>query len=329
MLLTLVLTLFTCLDVRAEEIDGELAENGISMISQQGDITVYNTSEALKAERNEETIPAGITKFEETDSVIGRDDRLKVTDTSKFPYCAIGLVEVIFIYSDNSVLEGTGTAWMINEHMAITAAHMISSYDSNAQKTVYASQIKFTPGYDGGVSPRRSYFANLVVYNPSYSSLLEADGGILPVTTQKVSEDFALIGFKEDIGSKTGDFGALAMCSEYQNYFKPYTGISTAGYPGYVNNVENTNCYMYSVGGVIRENHITYFTFSNDAGKGQSGSPLFLNNSGEYTYYSIGILSAGDENPNRKNFSYSIKPILLGNAKYWNDRYNRLGNIGG
>lgn len=284
----IVMSMFTCLNVYVKASTDELSEYGITMISQQGEVTVFNVTEKLQADCLEEFIPKHITKYDEiqggesTNGVIGRDDRLKVKDTSKFPYCSIGMIQVEYHFSNGKTETYSGTAWMLDNHIAITACHIVARYDEGLREAIFPSKILFAPGYSGDSGAKKIYGADLVVLNPDYLEALVKVGNTDNTAISDVKYDFALVGFKDDIGIETGHLGALSYCNKYKTYFKAGTGISTAGYPGEVLGGENDNNYMYSVGGKINKEYSGYFSLSNDASQGQSGSPVFLNNDVNY-----------------------------------------------
>lgn len=77
-------------------------------------------------------------------SIFGEDERVKIGDTTKAPYSYIGSIITL---NQAEIPISEGTAWLVGDSLAITAAHNV--YNTKNQP----KEIIFTLGENGGKSP--------------------------------------------------------------------------------------------------------------------------------------------------------------------------------
>ena len=76
--------------------------------------------------------------------LFGTDDREEITDTTVYPYSAVGELVAVF---PHRTARCTGT--LIGPRHVLTAAHCI--YDLKSRR--HAEEVSFTPGRSGGEAP--------------------------------------------------------------------------------------------------------------------------------------------------------------------------------
>lgn len=187
-----------------------------------------------------------------THSIIGNDDRWKVTNTNQYPYTSIARLTVT--YQDGTVACGTGA--MINARLLATAGHVLINSNGSHLKSV---RMQF--GQNG----------NYVYYDTSDFKSYIYRGGY--ETDRPVEGDYGFIVFKDNTVSKyTGHMGIVTVPSKSDTLY-------TAGYPG-----DKGYYYMYAATGniVSMGNDLIYHNM--DTMGGQSGSPVYIIGSDGYPY---------------------------------------------
>jgi V8-like Glu-specific endopeptidase len=212
-------------------------------------------SHPLFPNQNEEK---AITDFDSKDpgisthSIIGNDDRWKVTNTNQYPYTTIARLTVT--YQDGTTACGTGA--MINARLLATVGHVLINSNGAHLKSV---RMQF--GQNG----------NYVYYDTSDFKSYIYRGGY--ETDQSIEGDYGFIVFKDNTVSKyTGHMGIVTVPSESDTLY-------TAGYPG-----DKGYYYMYAVTGSIVNmgNDLIYHNM--DTMGGQSGSPVYIIGTDGYPY---------------------------------------------
>ena len=207
-------------------------------------------------------------------SIFGSDDRTRITDTTQFPYSAIGRISVKF---PNGVTQ-FGSGAMVSPFHILTAGHVV--HDSGHGG--WATEIKVAVARDGSTRPNGPE-ANFTHYRSSPEWISSGDR----------NHDWALITLDRSIGDFSGYFGVESQATS------AYTGmaVETAGYP-----VDKGGTQMYAASGVI--NSATEFELryngTMDTYGGQSGSPIWrsvnggpiINGIHAYGYSAAGYNSA-------------------------------------
>lgn len=209
--------------------------------------------------------------------IIGSDDRTLITNTKTMPYSAIVCIEVTFPSRGTFFI----TAFMISETVALTAAHCIYDVVPEGGIHEWATSVKAMPGKNGKTFLGNPYGScqatELVIPVPYYESSDKND-----------SYDWGLIRLDENIGSKTGYFG-------FQFIPHAMTGmnVTITGYP-----VSDSKHRQWSHSGEIvipdlnpsdlaRFDYDYIIHYYIDAEDGQSGSPVYYLNNGQWTVVGI------------------------------------------
>jgi V8-like Glu-specific endopeptidase len=174
-------------------------------------------------------------------SVYGTDDRRLVSDTSQFPYSAIGRVEIWYGWNFQ-VASGV----MIGRSVALTAGHV-------ADAAGWRADVEFVPGATANAEPFGRAKVTKVIPAPRWA--MYADDGY----------DMAILVLDRPIGDSTGYF---QIAVQPDSFFKGLT-LSSAGYPS------DLGLSMYQVSGSslgMDGNVLLHYV---DSEPGQSGSPMW------------------------------------------------------
>ncbi|SFI83979.1 trypsin-like serine peptidase [Thermoflavimicrobium dichotomicum] len=173
-------------------------------------------------------------------SVIGTDDRTRVTNTTTYPYSAIAHIE-------SSI--GGCTGWMIGPRTLVTAGHCV--YDPDTKQ--WATDVTVTPGRNGTSKP--------------YGSAKDIEIFVSAGWGQNgdIGHDYAVIILDQEIGYATGWFG-------YRWTSSSLTGVAEniSGYPG-----DKTYGTQWQHADKIRKTETYRLYYANDTYGGQSGSPVY------------------------------------------------------
>lgn len=170
-----------------------------------------------------ESLPQGPENWKETEECKNQDEiRKKVPDTSQWPYCAHGVVEV---WSGNSSNWGTGT--MIGPNLVLTAAHNL--YNTRSKQKM--DKVFFIPARNGQEEPFGRVQASKFYITKKYEETVEH--------RKNGEEDYGLLVLDQDLSPQTGYFG-LNILSRDQLKEKRVT-LYVVGYPGDKVRDENGN----------------------------------------------------------------------------------------
>ena len=196
--------------------------------------------------------------------VFGKDDRVQVTNTTAYPYCAIVSLEMTF--PNGQVFIGSGC--FISYQTVLTAGHCV--YDRS--QGGWARSIKVMPGRNGNSLP----------FGYGYAAGLNSVTGW--TSNGDRAYDYGAIRMPDrTLGNRVGYFGYF---SQTDSYLKNQSNVfNTAGYPG-----DKGGTKMYFTSGQISNvssNNLYYYF---DIMGGQSGSPIWSYQNGNR--YVIGIVTA-------------------------------------
>lgn len=182
-------------------------------------------------------------------TVLGKDNRIRITNTKSYPNTAIGMIRVTF---PNGV-KSKGTAWMYGNKVAMTAGHCIYSKKDGG----WAKQVAFYPAKNGNSEP-------LGVY---YSTKMYTDTKFLK--NEDTNYDWGMLRFSSNVGQYTGYFGATYNSSASSQVG---TRVTMRGYPG-----DKTYGTLWSMSGPITGivSNGVKFKYTIDSYPGQSGSPVY------------------------------------------------------
>ena len=176
--------------------------------------------------------------------IIGGDNRTKITDTSEFPYRAIGYIVSTWPKGSPTV----GTAWLFKSDAIATAGHCVYSKDNGG----WATRITFYPGRNGASIP----------YGSDYSIRISSTTPW--IENEDSTMDYGLIKLNKAIGNQIGWFG----------YGYDQTSVGTrvriAGYPGEKNQTQ------WAMTGNIFAQSANRLWYTIDTTGGQSGSPIYI-----------------------------------------------------
>jgi V8-like Glu-specific endopeptidase len=180
-----------------------------------------------------------------TESVIGTDERIKITNTAVYPWRAI--TKLYMTFPNGLTYSCSGT--MVNPKYVLTAGHCVfSSADGGWAKT-----ITVIPGLNGTYKP---YGQTTATYMRSYTGWTVSGSS---------NHDFGLITLASPLGSSTGWFGLKSYSS--------VDGLSAnlAGYPG----DKDGGLGLYYGFGPITSSTAYRVFYSIDTYGGQSGSGVY------------------------------------------------------
>ncbi|MGL4695954.1 Ig-like domain-containing protein [Enterococcus larvae] len=193
--------------------------------------------------------------------IIGEDDRMKVEDTTLYPYSTV--VKTVAVGNGHGGGQGSGS--LISSDTVLTCAHAVF----NAQNGF--ANVEVIPG--AATSEPKQPFGRIVskkVYVPkSY------------LTVQNRDNDIAVIKLETAIGNTTGWLGLAYF--EGHEYYGEFT---QTGYPGMFSGDMYTETRETSLLSHSTEHFSSYF----DSTSGNSGSPLYDSQQKVY-----GICISGDE----------------------------------
>ena len=187
-------------------------------------------------------------------TIIGGDNRTKVTNTKTLPYSAICYIEID--WPDGSTT--TGTAWMIYKDIAVTAGHCVYSTGHGG----WATNIKLWPGKNG-----------YGLWNNPYGTTEASNMHTSTNWTSSANENFdwAVLELEDNIGDKTGWFGFGWSANNQTG-----TSVTISGYPG------EYRYFQYKMSGQISSCTTNKLYYTIDTTDGQSGAPIYTSDNIAY-----------------------------------------------
>ncbi len=220
--------------------------------------------------------------------IVGRDDRVRVTNTTAAPWS--GVCFLMMQFPDGAVYVGTG--FFISQRTVFTCGHNLYSHKNGG----WATGIAVIPGRNGTVSP---------LGGASQASLTTTNGWI---KNGDFNYDFGAIVLSDStLGSRVSKFGYYAAPDSF--LLNPQVQIHNAGYPGDKQSASSSFFPMYYVGGRCLGANATLIAFDNDSYKGQSGSPLWVSSEGRN--YVVGILTHERGDVNYANFGTRVNASVF------------------
>ncbi len=220
-------------------------------------------------------------------SVIGTDDRLRVSDPSVSPYCKI--VFIMAYFPDNVAVRSTGV--ILGPDLVLTCAHAIYRSEFGGwpnEVRVYTEVNGVRPAYDD--------------YAGKTTLQLVIPAAWLTDVSSVSGNDWAYMRVDAPIGYQQGWMGFGTVPTSYNNF-------NVTGYPATApGETTPNNYYMYTHSGAISglDDSGTMFYYSIDTSGGQSGAPLY--NDGQLVY---GIHVQGGENNKATKISTSLFNYLI------------------
>jgi len=203
------------------------------------------------------------------ESVIDRDERVRVLDTDLAPWRMICALRMSGPSGSGSI----GTGWLVGPRTVVTAGHCVFS---NYFFGGWASTIEVIPGLNGLGTDARPYDS---VSSTRFSSIDQW------VNSENADFDIGCIHLDEEIGTNLGWFGIGALTpDELESYL-----VNISGYPG---DRGNGNEQYYSRNRVLRVSERRVF-YEVDTYGGQSGAPVWIHEDEDAAPLVIGIHAYG------------------------------------
>lgn len=178
----------------------------------------------------------------DTSSIIGTDERFRVTPTTTHPYRANILIE-----RSTGALHCTG--FFVSKDTLLTAGHCVHTGGSGG---TWYSGLRFKPGSDGGTTP----------YGLCYSRGTWALNGW--VNSADPNYDMAIVKLNCTAGTSTGWYGTWWQSASLNGLFD-----RVSGYPG-----DKPSQQWMSYGTIVSSTTERMF-YANDTVGGMSGSPVW------------------------------------------------------
>ncbi|MBV9787234.1 MAG: serine protease [Chloroflexi bacterium] len=211
-------------------------------------------------------------------SVIGADNRVRITATTTYPYRAIAKIT-------SSI--GGCTGWLIDANTVVTAGHCVHGGGG------WATNVRVYPGRNGTSTPYGSCGA---------SRLFSVNGW---TSDRDPAYDYGAIKLNCSIGNQTGWFGY-----RWQSASLNGQATNLAGYPG-----DKTANTLWRDNDTVRSTATRRLYYANDTAGGQSGSPVW-NNGANCSTCSIAVHAYG-VGSNGYNGGTRITEAVFNNLTNW------------
>lgn len=225
--------------------------------------------------------------------VIGTDERIRITDTTSFPFRATAFL--LITAADNSQWIGTG--WFISPRVLITAGHCVNIQNSSiAARNGWVKQVQVMPGRDAGIIPY---------------------GGI-------TSTEFWSVAGWGSGGLEICDYGAIILPKPFD---KELGFIGYGSYPdhellgaianlqGYPTDRKPDGSLWYDKREISSVNADKVYYAADTAG-GQSGAGVYIIKDGKRIAVAIHAYGGTTANSGTR-----ISPLVYGNLEQWKSKY--------
>lgn len=195
------------------------------------------------------------------EEAIGRDTRQKIVATEALPYRQIGqlLIEV----SDGYTYIGTGT--LVGPRHVLTAAHNLYHIKDKSS----AVRVTFVPGRRGN----ETAFPNLWCRSVEFRVPREYGEG-------DIRHDYAMVILPPEVApAMTSQLGTMAVGAFVPSALRDRE-VVIAGYAE--DKDQNYGRFLYADRNQIERVDATYLWYYVDTGRGQSGSPIYVEQDGGF-----------------------------------------------
>ncbi len=221
--------------------------------------------------------------------VIGRDDRIRMNNTTAFPWRCICSLSITA--ADGSKWIGTG--FLVGPRLVVTAGHVVYMHNRGG----WAKSIEVIPGRNGSRRP----------YGSCKSSFYYSVKGW--TQKRKREYDYAAIVLPSDckFGNQLGYFG--------YGYYSKNTlkgrAVNLSGYPG-----DKTPGTQWWHARKLTDVNSKTLVYNIDTAGGQSGAPVWQYKNGQR--YAVGIHTNGHSSGNSAT---RITKEVFNNIKTWKNRH--------
>jgi V8-like Glu-specific endopeptidase len=217
--------------------------------------------------------------------IIGPDNRVRILNTSIFPWRAICALKITA--NDNSKWIGTG--WLVAPRTVITAGHCVYMHDQGG----WPKSIEVIPGLNDASRP----------YGSGVGTSFRSVNGWVQSKNRDYDYGAIILPTNYRPGDQTGYFGYAV---KDDNYLKAAT-LNLSGYPG--DKGGNQQWFMALQTKSVSSRVITYDI---DTVGGQSGAPVWIKIGNDR--YCVGIHTNGQ---NSGNSATRIVLEVFNNIKAW------------
>jgi V8-like Glu-specific endopeptidase len=247
---------------------------------------------------------------DETQIIIGEDDRTRVTDTKNGKYLMTGFVRSTYKNVYNNVTgkfdtrRFRGTAFMEGPNLVVTAGHCVyadvtttdsdgdTTYEDKTDNPRFPDSIEFYFGaYDSSdiaQGENYQYYAKALVVNIEYAYFL----------SPSFDQDWAAVELDRDIGYSTGWNGKIS------NWYEEGAEITTFGYPD-----DKAGYSMWESSGILTAKEQYVYHSDIDTWPGQSGSAINMVSSSGSPYV-CGIITYQHTNIDNSDLNYNGGTII-------------------
>jgi V8-like Glu-specific endopeptidase/fibronectin type 3 domain-containing protein len=226
-------------------------------------------------------------------TVIGTDDRTRVTSTTSLPWSMVVMLEATFWFGQT-----TCTGWFAGPDLVITAGHCV--YTTYGDNSGWADSIRVIPGKNGNSEP--------------YSSQMASGWGSVNgwVNNGLAEYDYAYIRLPNgNLGNSVGwfDYGYFSDA-----YLEDIGNINLTGYPG-----DKTYGTMWTDNDPLGVKGSYFLNYAIDTYGGQSGAPVWYQGTDSH-YYAIAVHAYNTLAPNcspGSNCGVRISKGMADNFSAW------------
>ncbi|KIN40054.1 MULTISPECIES: extracellular metalloprotease Mpr [Bacillus] len=275
----------------------ENPQTSVSNTGKEADATKNQTSKAEQVSapyegtgKTSKSLYGGQTELEKNiqtlqpSSIIGTDERTRISSTTSFPYRAT--VQLSIKYPNTSSTYGC-TGFLINPNTVVTAGHCVYSQDHG-----WASTITAAPGRNGSSYPYGTYSGTMFYSVKGWTE------------SKDTNYDYGAIKLNGSPGNTVGWYGYRTT-----NSSSP-VGLSSSvtGFP-----CDKTFGTMWSDTKPIRSAETYKLTYTTDTYGCQSGSPVYRNYS-DTGQTAIAIHTNGGSS---YNLGTRVTNDVFNNIQYW------------
>jgi glutamyl endopeptidase len=222
---------------------------------------------------------------EPLESVFGQDTRIRIIDTTSFPFRAVGLV---------GFESGGCTGTLIGKRYVLTAGHCIFNIENNK----WYKNVKFWAGRNGNEAPFGAV---------GWVRLLSTKGWTVD---HDDNSDFGLVILDRDLGTAVGWLGY-----GYEEPMHLYN-INILGYPG----DKPSGTMWHSFCPLLEASTLT-LRYNCATAPGESGSAIFVYWANANKYQIFGVNAYEYKNKNAPNYGPRINKLRYELIKSWTASY--------